>query len=230
MQLITILIRFSLAMGLGACVGIERQLHDQAAGIRTAALVSLGSCAFVVFSVLGSFPDGSRVAAQVVTGIGFLGAGVIIHDGFTIRGLTTAATMWSTSAIGVLCGGGYLKEAALLTALILVINIVIRPISAMLKASRGARASCFYILRLMCAASEQQEIRAQIIDLVVGTQLRVTALNAMKKKDAAELSVKIAVKTRDDTQIENITAKLMLLQTVTCVEWRYEETLIDDKQ
>ena len=223
MQLITIVVRFALAMAFGACVGIERQLHDQAAGIRTAALVSLGSCAFVAFSVLGGFPDGSRVAAQVVTGVGFLGAGVIIHDGFTIRGLTTAATMWSTSAIGVLCGGGFIKEAAVLTALILVINVAIRPLSSMLKASHGTQSSRLYQLRLVCAASAQQEIRTEIIELIASTRLRIIALNTTEKQDFVEISVQLRVKKRNDAQVEGIIARLIPLQTVSSVEWYYEE-------
>src|ERR1019366_5922526 len=94
-------LQLMMALGLGALVGLERRLRGHPAGIHTNALVALGSAAFVISGlVLGG--DISRVAAQVVTGSGFICAGVILHQGTDIRGLNTAATLWCTSAMGVL--------------------------------------------------------------------------------------------------------------------------------
>ena len=110
---IDLVIRLLAAAVLGAAIGAEREIHGHAAGMRTNLLVALGSAAFTVLSIYGfagisgSAPvDPSRVAAQLVTGIGFLGAGAIIKDGATIRGLTTAAGLWTVAAIGMAAGTG----------------------------------------------------------------------------------------------------------------------------
>ncbi len=113
---------------LSLLVGLERQSRRRSAGLRTTVLVAIGSYLFVSFSFLVTDYqiDISRVASQVVTGIGFLGAGVIIKDGAKVRGLTTAATLWCTASIGVLCAGGYVKEAITGTIVILFSNIILR--------------------------------------------------------------------------------------------------------
>ncbi|HZM73928.1 MAG TPA: MgtC/SapB family protein [Candidatus Polarisedimenticolia bacterium] len=110
---IDLVTRLLAAAVLGAAVGVEREIHGHAAGMRTNLLVALGSAAFTVLSIYafegiaGAAPvDPSRVAAQLVTGIGFLGAGAILKDGATIRGLTTAAGLWTVAAIGMAAGTG----------------------------------------------------------------------------------------------------------------------------
>ena len=109
-------------------IGIERQYRHRSVGLRTTILVAIGSYLFVSFSVLlnGYNIDVTRIAAQIVTGIGFLGAGVILKDGVKIRGLTTAATLWCTAAIGVLCASGFILEAISGTVIILFSNVFLR--------------------------------------------------------------------------------------------------------
>jgi putative Mg2+ transporter-C (MgtC) family protein len=116
------LLRLAAAAGLGAAVGIERELREREAGIRTHLLVSLGSCLFTIvgaygFEDFGSKVDPTRVAAQIVTGIGFLGAGAIIREGISVRGLTTAGSLWIVAAIGMAAGAGYYWPAVAGTAL-----------------------------------------------------------------------------------------------------------------
>jgi putative Mg2+ transporter-C (MgtC) family protein len=113
-----------LALGLGGIVGLERRLRGHPAGIHTNALVSLGSAAFVIAGLsLGG--DVSRVAAQVVTGSGFICAGVILHRGTDIRGLNTAATLWCASAMGVLSGVNQLLLACMVGAATLLTNVAL---------------------------------------------------------------------------------------------------------
>lgn len=109
-------------------IGIERQYRHRSVGLRTTILVAMGSYLFVSFSVLlnGYNIDVTRIAAQIVTGIGFLGAGVILKDGVKIRGLTTAATLWCTASIGVLCASGFILEAISGTVIILFSNVFLR--------------------------------------------------------------------------------------------------------
>ena len=115
-------IRLSLALALGGAIGIEREYRAKEAGFRTHFLVALGSALFCVVSQYGfgfELKDSSRVAAQVVSGIGFLGAGTIIFQKNVVRGLTTAAGLWVTAAIGLACGTGMYMAAMLTTAMVL---------------------------------------------------------------------------------------------------------------
>ena len=125
-----IVFRLVVAAALGGAVGIERELRDREAGLRTHLLVSSGSALFTLVSAYGFHDfltqsgslvqtDPTRIAAQIVTGIGFLGAGAISREGLSIRGLTTAATLWVVAAIGMACGAGY--YAAAITATVLTI-------------------------------------------------------------------------------------------------------------
>src|SRR6476619_4828474 len=124
------LLRVAVAAGLGGAVGLERELREREAGFRTHLLVSVGSCLFTLVSAYGFHEflvgggnivrtDPTRIAAQIVTGVGFLGAGAIIRQGFSVRGLTTAATLWVVAAIGMASGAGYYSAAVITTALVL---------------------------------------------------------------------------------------------------------------
>jgi putative Mg2+ transporter-C (MgtC) family protein len=113
-----------LAVSLGALVGLERRMRGHPAGLHTNSLVSLGSAGFVIAGFMTG-ADPSRVAAQVVTGSGFLCAGLIFHRGADVRGLNTAATVWCTSAVGVLAGVGRPRLACMLAGLVLFVNIVL---------------------------------------------------------------------------------------------------------
>jgi len=120
--------RLALAAILGAVVGLEREVRERQAGLRTHMLVSLGSALFTIVSAYawtdftfgnGIAYDPTRIAAQIVTGVGFLGAGAILHQGQLIRGLTTAATLWIVAAVGMAVGAGYWLAALIATALVL---------------------------------------------------------------------------------------------------------------
>lgn len=123
---IQILARLGLAALLGAVVGLEREAHGQPAGIRTHALVSTGAALFTLVGAYGfrtgfghASIDPTRVAAQIVSGIGFIGAGAIVRDGGSVRGITTAAALWATAGLGMACGAGELSIA--ISALLVVI-------------------------------------------------------------------------------------------------------------
>lgn len=120
-----IALRFLLAALWGGVVGIEREYRSKSAGFRTMVMISIGSCLFTLVSAMlgGQNPD--RIAANIVTGIGFLGAGVILHGGNKINGITTAATIWTVSAVGMAIGGGYYFAAACASFFIIVILVVL---------------------------------------------------------------------------------------------------------
>lgn len=126
-------IRLFAAAGFGALIGLEREYNEKEAGFKTYTLVCLGSALMMIISVdifmvyqgLAAV-DPSRIAAQVVTGVGFLGAGAIIRDQQKVRGLTTAAGIWAVSGIGLACGLGLFKPAIITTLLILVVLVVFK--------------------------------------------------------------------------------------------------------
>ena len=116
--------RLALAAVLGGAIGIEREIREREAGLRTHMLVAVGSALFTLvgaYGFKGQNVDPSRIAAQIVTGIGFLGAGAIIRRGLSVRGLTTAATLWIVAAVGLASGAGYYSAAAITTGLVLIL-------------------------------------------------------------------------------------------------------------
>ena len=153
------LAKLLLAALLGAIIGLEREIHGRPAGFRTHLLVSLGACLYVITSIhfytlfgnfSGTLPvgvDPGRVAAQVVTGIGFLGAGAIIRERFSVRGLTTAVCLWIAAAIGIACGVGLFGISIIVTILSLLSLLLLKRFEAML-----ARDTYVY-LRLWCEDS-----------------------------------------------------------------------------
>lgn len=127
MDLLDFGIRIGAALFSGLFIGVEREIRNKNAGLKTNALVSLGAAVFVLISLHfrgEPYVDMTRVLGQVVTGIGFIGAGVILHTGTTVRGLTTAATIWCSAGAGCLAAVGLYKELLVLTLLIVFVNVI----------------------------------------------------------------------------------------------------------
>ena len=117
-----ILLRLAVAGALGGAIGLERELRERGAGLRTHLVVCMGSALFTLvsaYAITGPHVDPTRIAAQIVSGIGFLGAGAIIRQGLSVRGLTTAATLWLVAAIGMAAGAGSYDAAIIATGLAL---------------------------------------------------------------------------------------------------------------
>jgi len=168
-----------LALLLGTLIGAERQWRQRAAGLRTNALVCFGAAAFVD---LGSTvaPGTTQIIAYVVSGVGFLGAGAIMKDGGNVRGLNTAATLWCSAAVGACAGAGELLDAVFVTALLVAINIVLRPLSRFI--DRRSLASLdtrtLYRLRLICAREDKTAAEQEITRAVAERSLALRQLRA----------------------------------------------------
>jgi putative Mg2+ transporter-C (MgtC) family protein len=163
------LLRLAVAALLGGAIGLERELDEKAAGLRTHMLVAAGSALFTLVGAYGfsSFLqhgkvvsyDPSRIAAQIVTGIGFLGAGVIFRQGFTIRGLTTAASLWLVAAIGMAAGAGYWAGAVLATGVGVVSLRPLEWVKERLLPQRAAQ-------RLVVELKQDDESSSPVLDAV----------------------------------------------------------------
>ena len=120
-------LRLLIALGLGCVIGVERQFRNHEAGLKTNALVAAGSAMFVMMASFFTEPD--RIVAQIMPGIGFLGAGMIMRDGLHVRGLNTAATLWCSASIGTIAGTGHAIVASIGALVIVSANIILRAVA-----------------------------------------------------------------------------------------------------
>lgn len=135
MTIIEFILRLLTALAAGLLIGFERQWHHKSAGLRTNTLVSVGAAIFVLISILVTEKgtgDVTRIIGQVVTGIGFLCAGIIFKEGISVHGLTTAVTVWCCSAVGCLAAAGYFKETFIATFFIIAVNLCLKPLDGWL--------------------------------------------------------------------------------------------------
>ncbi len=167
-----ILLRIIFSIILGSIIGLERELTNKSAGLRTQIMVCLGSCLFTILSIYGFstavtlYPlgDPSRVAAQIITGIGFIGAGTVLRQGLTVTGLTTASTLWIVAAIGMACGCGKLNIAVVSTILAVAILVLIR-ILEMKIMPKNLKHLRKIKISFICKYDEYNEIYKKLVDL-----------------------------------------------------------------
>ncbi len=167
-----ILIRILVSIILGSLIGFEREITNKSAGLRTQIMVCLGSCIFTILSIYGFstavtlYPlgDPARVAAQIITGIGFIGAGTVLRQGLTVTGLTTASTLWIVAAIGMACGCGKISIAVISTVLAVAILVLIRifEVKIMPKNLKHMRK---VKLSFICKYSEYEEVYKKINEI-----------------------------------------------------------------
>jgi putative Mg2+ transporter-C (MgtC) family protein len=212
------------ALALGSVIGVERQWRQRMAGLRTNALVCTGAAMFVALDGLASGGIVSlRVAAQVVTGIGFLGAGVIMREGLTIRGLNTAATLWCTAAVGTLAGTGFLREAALGAGFVILANLFLRPIARKIDRQPvdSSREEILYLFRLTCRSDDEGHVRALLLQVVQPLPLALRALQSEDIDSLGKVEVRATLVSagRQDAILEQIVGTLCLEPGVTTVSW-----------
>ena len=215
------------ALGLGILIGLERQWRQHPSSLRTNALVALGSSLFVSLARMDVTAEGpTHIAAQVVSGLGFLGGGVILRDGFSVTGLSTAATLWCAGAIGILAGCGHLVEAATGTAFILAANLVLRPLAGYVNTfaqSTSGAGPALYEIRIECPPRQDRMMRALLLEHLHGnTRLNLCALTT----DAAGQSAWTVVATvtaaqRADKDVEDLIAHLGIEPGVRAVTWKH---------
>ena len=231
MQVHTSFLGFTLflleSFALGALIGAERQWRNRNAGLRTNALVSVGAAAFVMIGRMSGGGDATlRIAAQVVSGIGFLGAGVIFREGLSVRGLNTAATMWSSAAVGALCGTGFAKEAGVFASIVLTANLALRPIAHRLERSETVIAAdsiseIQYLFRFRGRSDEEGHLRSLLVGMTSGSTLGLRSLTSedIDGTGVVEVRADLLSSGRQDAALEQIVTRLSLQPSVTSVSW-----------
>lgn len=191
---------------LSSCIGVERQFRRRLVGLRTIILVSLGAFLFVRFSYAFPDADGTRVAAQVVAGIGFLGAGVIIKDNKSVKGLTTAATLWCAAAIGVLCAANLLFEAAVGTLLVLFTNIVLRTINTKINALTGNINYNMYVFSIVCEENAEKDVLKTIKEIA---KKHNSLINSIITNEIENGNVRIELSLVDNSSNDSVSNDIM---------------------
>lgn len=186
-----IVFRLFLAIVLSGIIGFERELHGRPAGLRTHVLVSVGAALVMLISIdgFGGSGDPARLAAQVVSGIGFLGAGAIIRDGGDIKGITTAATLWIGGMIGLACGNGYYIGAVATTVFVLLFILLLRPIESRINNKNKS---------IVLTIDSEKAVLATIIKIFdeEGIAIGNIAADYYERKEKKLLKLKIAIEHR----------------------------------
>ena len=226
MQLVQAGLNLSVAACLGAAIGLERQWRQRLAGLRTNTLVALGAAIFVTYSRVVFDDQGSaRMAAQVVSGIGFLGAGVIFKEGLNVRGLNTAATLWCSAAVGLLAGEGFALYGLLAAVLVIAANTVLRPIVHAINRQpiELSEEEQHHLIAIDCRAARAAEIRSQLVQEVAGVpDLHFSELESAFIEDAGRVEVTATVTShkRRELALEAIVGRFSEADGVLRAAWR----------
>ena len=233
-KIMTLIMNFIARVGwaflMGAIIGTERQFRQRNAGLRTNILVSIGAAAFTIFSysiTAMNGGDASRVAAQIVSGIGFLGGGLILKDGVSVRGLNTAATIWCSAACGSLAGIGFYMESAVLVILILITHCVFRPLCRYIERSNSEIYR--YSVRVDCLPETADEVRKVITNtLAFNKNVRLQSL--FYKENQENIRVVCDLETRGEHKalLDLLLSRLHLVIGVLNVGWERREEVQSD--
>jgi putative Mg2+ transporter-C (MgtC) family protein len=211
------------ALVLGILIGLERQWRQRHTGLTTHALVALGAAAFTSLAILIEGAADIRMGGQVVTGIGFLGAGLIMRDGLSVRGLSGAATVWATGAVGTLAGYGFLLEAAETTLFVLLINLVMPRIGSLMEKHVSSADSIerYYVVELKCAAHDEAAVRAMLLEAMNVRKLRLHGLESKAVKDIGNVEVEAMVysASEQDQLVEQLVGDLSVSPLIFSTKW-----------
>ncbi|MCE9564557.1 MAG: MgtC/SapB family protein [Planctomycetes bacterium] len=215
----------ALALVLGTIIGAERQWRQHPAGLRTNALVAVGAALFVSLSrLMGDTNSPSRIASYIVSGVGFLGGGVILKEGASVRGITTAATLWCSAAVGTLAGAGFGWHAMIGMTSILFVVVGLRPLSQGIDHAQKRRVvrEGLYRVRVACVPKEQAVVRTALIRHANGHPgMSMTGIKANKKKGRKLMTMvaEIHADVADNKEVQEIVNRLMIEPGVTAASW-----------
>ena len=223
------LTRIGCAFVMGTFIGVERQIRQRNAGLRTNILVSIGAAAFTIlsYSMTTGNGDPSRVAAQIVSGIGFLGGGLILKDGLTVRGLNTAATIWCSAACGTLSGVGLYKEASILVICVLLTHCLFRPLCALLE--KHTAKVYHYSIRAECQRNASNSIQKLIMDTLAFDQdVQLNSLFYKGDDERVTVCCDMATLGEHKVLLDLVVSRLRSRSEVYSVGWEKKESPQED--
>lgn len=212
-------IRIFICFVLGIIIGIERQCRRKTAGVRTVTLVGLGAFLFASISHQLKVDDITRIAAQIVSGIGFLGAGVILRAGEKVKGLNTAATLWCSAAIGTLIALGLVIEAIFGVIYILMSNILLRFISIKMKKKSVNKSKDNYNLIIICEKEKQRILRKFFIEKFKRYKTMIRKISTREENSQTIINLVIEIERIDSSNICEIINELCLETGVVFLEY-----------
>lgn len=227
MEYLDFLARISVCFVLGIIIGLERQYRRKIAGIRTITLVSLGAFLFVSISDFTAPNDVTRIAAQVVSGIGFIGAGVILRDGKDIRGLNTAATLWCSAAIGTLTALGLIGEAVIGVLYILLSNILLRFVSRSIMKRINQKAE-YYVMNIECELDKEMAVKNLLIQKLKSQKNGLKTFNTKKGEKSVVMEAHLEIINDGIESIDSIINRLCIEPGIISTEYNKISNYVDD--
>jgi putative Mg2+ transporter-C (MgtC) family protein len=217
------LIALATAFALGCAIGVERQYRQRSAGLRTNVLVAVGAAAFADLGgrVLGGEGE-ARIIAYVISGIGFLGAGVIMKEGAQVRGLNTAATLWVSAAVGAFAGAGFPAEAAAVTGFILACNTLLRPLVNYLnrRPIRSGETEALYRVHVICAPADIARARDLIDETLERHHYPIRDIETLSEsEEQVELAASLTSTTADFAELDTVTNELAAQPEIEASTW-----------
>lgn len=234
------LLRLLLATGCGLLIGLERQYRSRTAGLRTHALVAAGAAVFVLFGEQAALPSAPlQITAYVVSGVGFLGGGVILRQGFTVQGLNTAATLWCSAAVGCQAAAGHLIPALATTAVVLGVHLLLRPVGRLVDRAPAAKDEALgaYTILVIARRKHEPTVRAQLLQALTEPEVTLQGLSSVTDADESaangssrnstnstvELRADVLIEGNAATALDALVTRLSLEPGIRSVSWRSED-------
>ncbi|AZY49164.1 MgtC/SapB family protein [Bordetella avium] len=223
LSLANTIVSLTTAFVLGSLIGFERQVRQRTAGLRTNVLVSVGAAIFVDLAFrIGGADGGARVISYVVSGVGFLGAGAIMREGGSIRGLNTAATLWGSAAIGACAGASMMFEAIMAALFVLAANTLLRPVVSYVNRQpvEPHQTEVSTVIHLITGAGQQQQALARLEEVLEAEQLPLSELKIDQFGDAdVEIEATLAEASIQDKDLDRVAAILAASPAIRQAFW-----------
>lgn len=218
------IVRILAAVLFGILIGAERQLKGHPAGIQTNGLVCTGSCLFTLVSFMVDTPEPTRIAAGIVSGIGFLCTGIIFKDGLNVKGINTAATIWCTASVGVIAATGHLAFGAIATVCVILVNLIFKPIAKRIKPVIGSMDvwEKYYSITVVCDCAIENFVRRKILEMVAETELQIMNLESSDLAgNKSEITAQLFTVSRNkEENPEKIIGEICIMEGVYSAGWK----------
>jgi putative Mg2+ transporter-C (MgtC) family protein len=225
LDLLPFTLNIGAALLMGLAIGLERQFRQHPAGLRTNALVCVGSALFIsITRLMNDVDNPTRIASYIVSGIGFLGGGVILREGMTVKGMNTAATLWCSAAVGSLAGAGFPLHALVGTGTVLGVHLALRPVGRWIDARQkvAVNVETSYRLRITCDEQDETLVRSIVLRHVSShPRMTVQGIATHDSSEPGQTSVVADIFSldRQDRAIQDVMSRLNIEPSVKGVSW-----------